>query len=320
MQMVANLIGGEWRVGAGPVEYIPNPATGEVIAELPHATAPDIDDAVAAARKAQPAWGDMAVPDRAQVLFRFKQILEEHLEELAELITRENGKTLVEARGDVRRGIDVVDFACGAPTLLMGTNLDQIASGIDMELSRFPVGVVAGITPFNFPTMIPLWMMAPALAAGNAFILKPSQRTPLSAVRLVELAGEAGFPEGVVQLVHGAKDAVDMLLAHPGVDAVSVVGSAPVAKYIYETGASHGKRVQGLGGAKNWLVVMSDAELEATLDAMLLSAFGMAGQRCLAGSVAVGVGKIGEVLAREVANAADRLRVGPGTDDVDYGR
>jgi len=201
----------------------------------------------------------------------------------------------------------------------MGTNLDQVARGIDMELTRFPVGVVAGITPFNFPLMIPLWMMAPALAAGNAFILKPSQRTPLSAVRMVELAVEAGFPEGVVQLVHGAKDAVDLLLAHPGVDAVSVVGSAPVAKYIYETAASYGKRVQGLGGAKNHLVVMDDAELEPTIQAMLFSAFGMAGQRCLAGSVAIAVGRIGDAMARELGKAADELKVGPGTEDVDYG-
>jgi len=319
METVPNLIGGEWRVASGPVDEIPDPATGETIAELPYATSAEIETAVTAARAAQPQWGETAVPDRAQVMFRFKQLLEEHVEELARIITQENGKTLAEARGDVRRGIDAVEFSCGAPTLLMGQNLDQVASGIDMELSRFPVGVVVGITPFNFPVMIPLWMMGPALASGNAFILKPSQRTPLSAVRLVELGREAGLPEGVVQLVHGAKGTVDMLLAHPEVDAVSVVGSAPVAKYIYEKGASHGKRVQGLGGAKNFIVVMDDADIEPTVEASLASAFGMAGQRCLAGSVAVGVGSIADVLSRELAEAAERLKVGPGTEEVDLG-
>ncbi|MEX2274655.1 MAG: CoA-acylating methylmalonate-semialdehyde dehydrogenase [Actinomycetota bacterium] len=314
MHTVANLIGSEWRVATGPVEDIPNPATGQKIAELPHAGVAEIDAAVEAAVRAQRDWGETPAPDRAQVLFRFKQILERELESIAKVITAENGKTLQESRGDVRRGIDVVDFACGAPTGLQGPRLDQIARGIDMELTRFPVGVVAGITPFNFPVMIPLWMLAPALAAGNAFILKPSQRTPMSAVALVECAVEAGLPAGVVQLVHGAKDTVDRLLAHPDVDAISFVGSAPVAKYIYETSASHGKRSQALGGAKNHMIVMDDAEIEPTIDAVISSAFGMAGQRCLAGSVAVGVGKVGEVLARELADAAGELKVGPGDD------
>jgi malonate-semialdehyde dehydrogenase (acetylating) / methylmalonate-semialdehyde dehydrogenase len=314
MQTVANLVGASWRAAEGPVEEIPNPATGEIIAQLPHATAAEIDAAVAAAADAQRDWADRPVPDRAQALFRFKTVLEDHLEELAAIITAENGKTLAESRGDVRRGIDVVDFSCGAATLLQGAGLDQVARGIDTELTRFPVGVVAGITPFNFPVMIPLWMMAPALASGNAFVLKPSQRTPLSAVRLVELAIDAGIPAGAVQLVHGAKDAVDRLLTNPAVDAVSFVGSAPVAKYVYQTGGAAGKRVQALGGAKNHLIVMDDAELDPSVEAVASSAFGMAGQRCLAGSVAIGVGRIGDALGREIAAAADDLVVGPGTD------
>src|ERR687891_3114 len=245
-------------------------------------------------------------------MFRFKGLLEEHFEELSLLVVRENGKTLPEAKGEVRRAIEVVDLACGAPTLLMGTNLDQIAEGIDEELIRFPVGVVAGITPFNFPTMVPLWMIPPALVCGNTFVLKPSQRTPLSAVRLAELLAEAGLPDGVMNVVHGAKDAVDRLLAHPDVAAVSSVGSAGVARYIYATASASGKRVQALGGAKNHLVVMDDAELDATATAVVSSAFGNAGQRCLAGSVAVAVGSVGDVLLEEVADRASRLKLGPG--------
>jgi malonate-semialdehyde dehydrogenase (acetylating)/methylmalonate-semialdehyde dehydrogenase len=318
---VPALIGGTFRESSGSqVDDIPDPATGETIARLPHSTGEEIDQAVAAAREAFPEWADTPPPDRAQVLFRLKALLEEHFEELSLLVTQENGKTLPEARGEVRRGIEVVDLACGAPTLLMGTSLDQIAGGIDEEAIRFPVGVVAGVTPFNFPSMVPMWMIPLALACGNAFILKPSQRTPLSGVRLGELITEAGFPDGVFNVVHGAKDSVDALLTHPGVDAVSFVGSAGVAAYIYSTAAAHGKRVQALGGAKNHMVVMDDADLEPTVTGLISSAFGNAGQRCLAGSVAVGVGKVGDVLVREVVDQAERLRLGPGADpDTDMG-
>jgi malonate-semialdehyde dehydrogenase (acetylating) / methylmalonate-semialdehyde dehydrogenase len=318
---VPALIGGAFRGSASSqVDDIPDPATGETIARLPHSTGDEIDQAVAAARAAFPAWADTPPPDRAQVLFRLKALLEEHFEELSLLVTRENGKTLPEARGEVRRGIEVVDLACGAPTLLMGTSLDQIAGGIDEESIRFPVGVVAGITPFNFPNMVPMWMIPLALACGNTFILKPSQRTPLSGVRLGELITEAGFPDGVFNVVHGAKDAVDALLTHPGIDAVSFVGSAGVAAYIYATAAGHGKRVQALGGAKNHMVVMDDADLEPTVTGLISSAFGNAGQRCLAGSVAVGVGSVGDVLVREVVDQAERLRLGPGAEpDTDMG-
>jgi malonate-semialdehyde dehydrogenase (acetylating)/methylmalonate-semialdehyde dehydrogenase len=299
---------------------IPDPATGQTIAELPYSTTGEIDEAVAAARAAFPAWAEEPVPDRAQVLFRFKALLEEQFDEVAALVTRENGKTLAEARGEVRRGIEVVDFACGAPTLLMGTALDQIANGIDARLVRFPVGVVCGITPFNFPNMVPLWMIPTALACGNTFVLKPSQQTPLSAVRLAELLAAAGLPDGVFNVVHGAEQAVTHLLEHPGVDAVSFVGSARVARIVYTAGTAAGKRVQALGGAKNHLLVMDDADLEASVPALVSSAFGNAGQRCLAGSVAVGVGSIGDVLVKELADQAGRLRVGPGTEpDTDMG-
>ena len=320
---VKRFVGGEFRDTRADdvqVDPIPNPATGQTIAMLPYSTSGEIDEAVRTAREAFADWANMPVPDRSQIMFAFKAKLEEHFEELALLVVTENGKTLPEARGEVRRGIEVVDFACGAPTLMMGTNLDQIADGIDEELVRFPVGVVAGITPFNFPNMVPLWMMPLALVCGNTFVLKPSQRTPLSVMRMAELLAESGLPAGVLNVVHGAKDAVDSLLTHPEVDAVSFVGSATVAQYIYATGAAHGKRVQALGGAKNHLLVMDDADLEKSVAALISSAFGNAGQRCLAGSVAVGVGSVGDALVEELANQAGRLRLGPGErEDTDMG-
>jgi malonate-semialdehyde dehydrogenase (acetylating) / methylmalonate-semialdehyde dehydrogenase len=320
---VQSYIGGrfrESRTGDVQVDPIPDPATGETIALLPYSTPEEIGQAIAAARQAFPEWANTPVPDRAQVMFRFKQLLEDHFEDLARVVTLENGKTLPESRGEVRRAIEVVELACGAPTLLMGTNLDQIADGIDEELVRFPVGVVAGITPFNFPNMVPLWMIPLALVCGNTFVHKPSQRTPLSAIRLAELLAEAGLPPGAFNIVHGAKDAVDALLSHPDVDAVSFVGSATVASYIYAQGAANGKRVQALGGAKNHLLVMDDADLEKAVTALISSAFGNAGQRCLAGSVAVGVGPLGDALVQELADQAGRLKVGPGLEpDTDMG-
>jgi malonate-semialdehyde dehydrogenase (acetylating)/methylmalonate-semialdehyde dehydrogenase len=320
---VQSFIGGKFResrTGDVQIDPIPDPATGETIALLPYSTLEEIGQAVAEARRAFPEWANTPVPDRAQVMFRFKQLLEDHFEELAQLVTLENGKTLPESRGEVRRAIEVVELACGAPTLLMGTNLDQIADGIDEELVRFPVGVVAGITPFNFPNMVPLWMIPLALVCGNTFVHKPSQRTPLSAIRLAELLAEAGLPPGVFNIVHGAKEAVDALLDHPDVDAVSFVGSATVASYIYAQGAANGKRVQALGGAKNHLLVMDDADLEKAVTALISSAFGNAGQRCLAGSVAVGVGSLGDALVEELVDQAGRLRVGPGMEpDTDMG-
>lgn len=312
---VQDFIGGRFgEPGSSEHEDVPDPATGESLAVLPFSTGEEIDRAVAAARAAASDWGNAPVPDRVAVLWRFKNLMEESFEELSQLVVAENGKLIGEARGEVRRGIEVVEFACGAPTLLAGQTLDQIANGIDEEMVKFPVGVVAGITPFNFPNMVPLWMIPIALACGNTFVLKPSQRTPLSAVRIAELLAQAGLPDGVFNVVHGAKGAVDDLLAHPGVDAVSFVGSAGVAAYVYATGAANGKRVQALGGAKNHLLVMDDADLPRSVTALLSSAFGNAGQRCLAGSVAVGVGSAGDALVAEVVEQAGKLRLGPGAD------
>jgi malonate-semialdehyde dehydrogenase (acetylating)/methylmalonate-semialdehyde dehydrogenase len=253
-------------------------------------------------------------------MFRFKALLEAHADELARLITRHHGKTLEEAAGEVRRGIEVVDFACGAPTLLQGRTLREVSRGVDQDLYRYPVGVVAGIPPFNFPVMIPLWMLPLAVVAGNTFILKPSERTPLGGVRLAELFLEAGFPEGVLNVVHGAKDAVDALLAHPGVQAISFVGSELVARHVYSEAARHGKRVQAAGGAKNHIVVMPDADLDHTVPSVLNSAFGNAGERCLAGSVTVAVGGIGRELLERLEAQTRALRIGPGDQPgVDVG-
>jgi len=312
---VPSYIGGRFdEARVDRMDPVPDPATGEAIAQLAHSTPEQIDAAVAAAKRAFPEWSETPVPDRAQVMFRFKALMEEHFDELARLVTQENGKTLEESRGEVRRAIEVVDFACGAPTLLMGTTLNQIAKGIDSELVRFPVGVVAGITPFNFPNMVPLWMIPIALVCGNTFVHKPSPLTPLSPIRIAELLAKAGLPAGVFNVVHGAKGAVDHLLAHPDVAAVSFVGSASVAAQIYATAAANGKRVQALGGAKNHLLVMDDADLELSTPALISSAFGNAGQRCLAGSVAVGVGRIGDALVEELTNEARKLKVGPGAE------
>ncbi len=320
---VQSFIGGSFRDSRAedvPVDPVFDPATGETIALLPYSSNEEIGEAVGAAKEAFPDWSNTPVPDRAQVMFRFKNLLEEHFDELSMLVVRENGKTLPEAKGEVRRAIEVVDLACGAPTLLMGTNLDQIAEGIDEELVRFPVGVCAGITPFNFPNMVPLWMIPVALVAGNTFVHKPSQRTPLSAMRIGELLAEAGLPGGAFNIVHGAKDAVDALLTHPDVSAASVVGSVAVASYIYATAAANGKRVQALGGAKNHLIVMDDADLEKSVTALISSAFGNAGQRCLAGSVAVGVGSVGHALVEEISEQASALRLGPGAEpETDMG-
>src|SRR5437660_5614058 len=312
---VASYIGGRFRESkATTVDQIPNPATGETIASLPYSTKEEINEAVGAAKKAFVEWSETPVPDRAQVMFRFKALFDKHIEELSALVTEENGKTVDESRGEVKRAIEVIDFACGAPTLTMGQNLDQIARGIDEELIRFPVGVVAGITPFNFPNMVPMWMIPVAIVTGNTFVLKPSQLTPLSAMRIAELLQEAGLPHGVFNVIHGANDAVNQLLTHPDIAGISFVGSATVAAYIYATAAANGKRVQALGGAKNHILVMDDADLELSAPHVISSAFGNAGQRCLAGSVAVGVGKIGDALVQELAAQARQVKVGPGTD------
>ncbi|MEO8745167.1 MAG: CoA-acylating methylmalonate-semialdehyde dehydrogenase [Candidatus Dormiibacterota bacterium] len=312
--MIPNLIGSAWRVPSGATGSLPvyNPATGEVIEQVPLSGAGEVDAAVKAASAAYPGWSRTALMERVRLMFRFKAGLEEHFEELAAVITRHHGKTLEESRGEVRRGIEVVDFACGAPTLLQGRTLRDVSAGVDQDLYRYPVGVCAGIPPFNFPVMIPLWMFPLAIVAGNTFILKPSERTPLGGQRLAEIFLEAGFPEGVLNVVHGAREAVDALLDHPGIQAISFVGSAPVARHVYQTAAASGKRVQALGGAKNHIVVMPDADPEVTVPAILNSAFGNAGERCLAGSVAVAVGHAADGLLEGLSAAASKMVVGPG--------
>jgi len=312
--LIPNLVGSQWRVPSEGAQSLPiyNPATGQVIDQVPLSGSQEVDAAVRAAGAAYPSWSRTAVMERVRLMFRYKALLEDHFEELAAIITRHHGKTLDESRGEVRRGIEVVDFACGAPTLLQGRTLRDVSAGVDQDLYRYPVGVCAGIPPFNFPVMIPLWMFPLAVVAGNTFVLKPSERTPLGAQRLAELFLEAGFPDGVLNVVHGAREAVDALLVHPGVQAISFVGSAPVAKHVYLTAAANGKRVQALGGAKNHIVVMPDADPEITVPAILNSAFGNAGERCLAGSVAVAVGAAAGRLLDPLKDAASRMVVGPG--------
>jgi malonate-semialdehyde dehydrogenase (acetylating)/methylmalonate-semialdehyde dehydrogenase len=314
--MIENLIGSSWRSAASGVESLPiyNPAMGEVIGQVPLSGAKDVDAAVKAAAHAHQKWASTPLMERVRLMFRYKFVLEDHFEELAAIITRHHGKTLDEARGEVRRGIEVVDFACGAPTLLQGRTLRDVSTGVDQDYYRYSVGVCAGIPPFNFPVMIPLWMFPLAVVAGNTYVLKPSERTPLGAVRLAELFLEAGFPEGVLNVVHGAREAVDALLEHPLVRAISFVGSEPVARHVYERAAANGKRVQALGGAKNHIVVMPDADPEVAVAAILNSAFGNAGERCLAGSVAVVVGHAAEQVLPALTAAAAGMVVGPGDE------
>jgi malonate-semialdehyde dehydrogenase (acetylating) / methylmalonate-semialdehyde dehydrogenase len=310
---VRNLIGGEWEGRDGrETEPVYDPATGEVIAETPLSTREDVDRAVREAEEAFPAWAATPVVERARILFRFKMLLEEHFEELRDLVTLENGKDAKDAGGEVRRGIEVVEFACGMPTLIMGETVRDVARGIDNVSYRYPLGVVAAITPFNFPCMVPLWTLPIAIGAGNTYILKPSERTPMSAVRLGELLKEAGLPDGVFSIVNGAKEAVNGILEHPGIKAVSFVGSHPVAEHVYRHGCAHGKRVQALAGAKNSMIVMPDAVLEKAVPNIISSAYGNAGERCLAGSVLVAVGEIADPLIEELKEGAAAMKVGPG--------
>ena len=297
-----------------------NPATREIIGRVPVAGSRDVDAAVAAALGAFDSWSKVPVVERARLMFRFADALERRRNDLALSVSRENGKTLADARAEVRRGIEAVEFACGMPSLLMGDALPDVARGIDSVSVRYPLGVCAGITPFNFPAMIPLWMLPIAVAAGNAFVLKPSPQTPLTAELLAETARECRFPEGLFSVVHGGAETVDALIDHPGIAAVSFVGSSKVARLVQERAVRAHKRVQALGGAKNYLVVMPDGVTRATVDAVISSAFGGAGQRCLAGSVAVAVGEAGDRFVPMLVEAARALRLGPGTDeDVDMG-
>ncbi len=308
-------VNGRWEEATGrPPHPIANPATGQTIAQVSYATAADVDRAAGAAHQAFLQWREVPVVERVQVLYRYKELLDRHTDEIARILTTENGKTLEDARGSVRRGIQMVEVACGMPSLMMGYSLDNVSRGIDCQTLRAPLGVCAGITPFNFPAMVPLWMYPFAIACGNTFILKPSEKVPLTPTRTAELLEQAGLPPGVFNLVHGDKEAVDALLGHPLVRAVSFVGSSPVASYVYRTAAAAGKRVQALGGAKNHLVVMPDANLEKTVEAIMGSAFGAAGERCLAGSVLVTVGSVAAPLLDLLTRKARALRIGDGLD------
>ncbi|MDE2277012.1 MAG: CoA-acylating methylmalonate-semialdehyde dehydrogenase [Burkholderiales bacterium] len=313
---IGHWIGGRAVDGSGArTQTVWNPTTGQAARQLLLGGPAEVEAAVAAARAAQPAWGEMPPIRRARVMNAFLALMNQHKDTLASMITAEHGKVFSDAQGEVMRGIDIVEFACGVPQLLKGDYTDQVSTGIDNWTLRQPLGVVAGITPFNFPCMVPCWMFPLALACGNAFILKPSERDPSASLLMAELLKQAGLPDGVFSVVQGDKAVVDALLTHPDVRAVSFVGSTPIAQYIYETGAHHGKRVQALGGAKNHMVVMPDAVIDSTVDGIIGSAFGAAGQRCMAGSVVVTVGDAHEQLMPPLIEATRGLNVGDGLDE-----
>lgn len=313
--VLKNYINGEW-VDAESTDTleVPNPATMETLARVPISSKADVDKAVRAANEAFNTWKKTPVPKRARILYKYHHLLSENHEKLAKLIVAENGKAYKEAHGEVQRGIECVEFAAGAPTLMMGETLSNIAEDIDSEMFRYPLGVVGGITPFNFPMMVPLWMFPLAIACGNTFVLKPSERTPLLAQELARLFTEAGAPKGVLNIVHGAHDVVNGLIEHPDVKAISFVGSQPVAKYVYERAAAEGKRVQALSGAKNHHIVMPDADLNKAVANIISSAYGSAGQRCMACSAVVVVGD-GEDFIQALKQRADELIIGNGMDD-----
>jgi malonate-semialdehyde dehydrogenase (acetylating) / methylmalonate-semialdehyde dehydrogenase len=316
MRDVANFIGGDWRESGGPGGLaVLDPATGELLGQSPQGTGEDVDAAVRSASQAFVPWSRTPPEDRIQFLFRFKQLLEEHFEEIARLVSVENGKTLAEARGELRRGIENVEVACGIPILMQGQCLEDVARGIDESMHRQALGVVAIITPFNFPVMIPLWFLPYAIACGNTVVLKPSERVPFGIQRVAELLQQTGLPAGVFNLVHGGKTAVDAILDHPAIEAVSFVGSSSVARYVYARAAATGKRVQCQGGAKNHVAILPDADPATTTQIIADSAFGCAGQRCLALSVAIAVGDAQSWFKKSIADVAGNLRVGRGIDD-----
>jgi malonate-semialdehyde dehydrogenase (acetylating)/methylmalonate-semialdehyde dehydrogenase len=307
-----NFIGGQLVASSG-IAYtsVFNPSSGEEIARTPHSTTADVDQVVAAAKKAFPAWKSTPVLKRASIMFRYKELLEQNYHEIVALITRENGKTIPEAQGDLRRGIEVVEFASGVGHLLKGEVVPNIAGQIDGESTREAIGVCVGITPFNFPAMVPMWMFPLAIACGNTFVLKPSEKTPLTAMRLVELAAQAGVPAGVLNIVHGAQEAVERLCVHPDVAAVSFVGSTKVAEIVYRSATREGKRVQAAGGAKNVMVVMPGADLASAVRAIIGASFGCAGQRCMAGSTVLAVGPVADELATRLKQAISEITLLP---------
>lgn len=316
VKKLKNYIGGEF-VEATTSSYMPviNPATCETIAEVPDSSREDVDKAVKAASEAFPEWRSTPVLSRIQYMYRFKALLEERFEDISKIVVEENGKTIDEARGEVRRGIESVDFAMSLGSVFRGYRLEDVSSGIDETAERQPLGVFAAITPFNFPAMVPLWFLPTAITCGNTYIIKPSPQTPISMDIMYELLDELDLPEGVVNLVHGGKDSAMAIMEHPDIVGVSFVGSTPVAKIVYETCAKHGKRVQAQGGAKNYIAVMPDANMDASVSNILGSAFGCAGQRCLAGSVVVAVGDAYEPLKNALLEKAQNLRVGYGLNE-----
>lgn len=323
MQEIMNFVDGQLVPGtSGRFSENCNPATGEAASKVPLASKDEMDAIIAKAAAAQPKWAATNPQRRARVMMKFGALINEHMDELAELVSREHGKTLPDARGDVQRGLEVVEVCMGAPHMLKGEYMNDGGPGIDLYAMRQPLGVVAGITPFNFPAMIPLWKMAPALAAGNAMILKPSERCPSTSLRLAELIKEAGLPDGVLQVVNGDKEAVDAILDNETIQAVGFVGSTPIAQYIYGRAATNGKRAQCFGGAKNHMIIMPDADMDKAADALVGAGFGAAGERCMAISVAVPVGeKTAEALRERLVPRIEALKVGPYTseEDVDYG-
>ena len=318
---IQHYINGQMTPGeSGTTQDVFNPATGQVTGQVALASPNDVETAVAAARGAFPAWADTPPIRRARVMFKFLELLNAHKDELAEAITREHGKVFTDAQGEVARGIDIVEFACGIPQLLKGDYTEQVSTGIDNWTTRQPLGVVAGITPFNFPAMVPMWMFPLAIAAGNSFILKPSPLDPSASLLMADLLKQAGLPDGVFNVVQGDKDSVEALLDHPDVKALSFVGSTPIANLIYERGARHGKRIQALGGAKNHMVVMPDANLDKAVDALIGAAYGSAGERCMAISVAVLVGDVADELVPRLAERAKALKIKNGLElDAEMG-
>jgi len=313
VKTVEHWIGGK-TTGSGRTAPVTDPATGAHTADVLLASVEDVDLAVAAAREAAAEWSRSSLATRTRVLFAYRELLDRHREEIGKLITAEHGKVHADALGEVARGIEVVEFACGIAQLLKGGASHEVSTGVDVREIRQPLGVVAGITPFNFPAMVPLWMFPIAIACGNTFVLKPSEKDPSAALRVAELMADAGLPPGVLNVVHGDKTAVDRLLEHPDVAGISFVGSTPIARYVYETGTRHGKRVQALGGAKNHMVVLPDADLDVAADSAVSAGYGSAGERCMAVSVVVAVGGIADELVAKIAERARSLQVGPGTD------
>src|SRR5690348_216871 len=316
MKHVTHWINGKpWDGQASTRGDIYNPASGQVSGTVDYAGPAEVDAAVAAASAALPGWRDTSLVRRSAVMFAFRELIRARRPELAAVISAEHGKVESDAAGEVTRGLEVVEFACGIPHLLKGGFSENVGTGVDAYSIRQPVGVVAGITPFNFPAMVPMWMFPIALACGNTFILKPSEKDPSASVLLAEMLAEAGLPDGVFNVVQGDKVAVDAILAHPGIKAVSFVGSTPIARYVYENGTAHGKRVQALGGAKNHMVVLPDADLDLAADAAVSAGFGSAGERCMAVSALVAVDPVGDDLVARIKDRVAGLRVGPGTDD-----